>query len=193
MQKYFTRYLKCKNKLKNNHLTHLSWRRNSTFCIVQHLIYADQNIIICSGSKKKEASELIDGSQRSGDLIHSFIWKLPHCYMVLHLLHLYFCWQARLVLPEHLSCLTRRLIVYRGEGRFMVHTETSGRSPFHDLFGPEIPSLHICEGMFALFDCWGQFTLNPVCTKCKQKLSVLWMFSLYSHISKHNHILVITT
>lgn len=34
---------------------------------------------------------------------------------------------------------------------------------------PKIPSLHICHGVFALFDCWGQFTLNPVCTKCKQK------------------------
>ena len=75
----------------------------------------------------------------------------------------------------------------------MVHTETSGRSTFHNLLGPEIPSLPICRGMFALFDCWGQLTLNPVRTECKQKrIFMLKMFLLYSHISKLNHILVIT-
>ena len=58
---------------KNTHLACLSQGRNRTFCNIQHLIYADENIIICSSSKKKEAYELIDGSQWSGDLILSFI------------------------------------------------------------------------------------------------------------------------
>lgn len=93
----------------------MSWERNRTFCNIQRQIYSDQNIIICSSRKKKEASDLIDGSQWSRDLIISFILKLPHFYRVLQLLHLYFCWQARLVLPEHLCSPTRRLIVRRGE------------------------------------------------------------------------------
>lgn len=102
------------------------------------LIYADQNIIICASCKKREPSELIDGSQWSTDLILPLIWKLPRFYRALHPLYLYFCWQARLFLPEHLFSLTRRLIVHEGEGWFMVHKETSGRSAFHNLLGPII-------------------------------------------------------
>lgn len=83
---------------------------------------------------------------------------------------------ARLILPDHLSSLTSGLIVRRGEGCFMVHTETSGRGTLHNLLWPEIPSLHICQRMFALFDCWGQSAWNPVCTKCKQKLLFLFCF-----------------
>lgn len=118
--------------------------------------------------KNREPAELIDDSQRSRDLILSFIWKLPRLYRVLHLLHLYFCWLAQLLLPEHLSSHTRRLIVQRGQGWFMIHTEASGRSAFR-IFGLVIPSLHICR---VVFDCWGQF--NPVCTKSKQKLLSLF-------------------
>lgn len=93
------------------------------------------------------------------------------------------------LISEHPASLTRRLIVQRGEGWFMIHTETSGRGAFHYLLGPVIPSLLICHGVFAQCDFWAQF--NPVCTKCKQKL--LFLFVLYSHISKHNHINVIAT
>lgn len=113
--------------------------------------------------------------------------------VVLHLLHLYFCWQAHLILPEHLSSFTRSLIVRRGEGWFMVHSERSGRSTFHNLLWPESPSIHIYQRMFALFNCLGQFPLNRVGTKCKQKLLFLFCFYCLSHVSKHNHILVITT
>ncbi len=81
---------------------------------------------------------------------------------------------AQLVLPEHLSSLTRRLIVHRREGWFAVHTETSGRSTFHSLLWPDVPSLHICPGMFALFHWWDQFTWHPACAECKQKLLSLF-------------------
>ena len=85
--------------------------------------------------------------------------------------------------------LTRRLIVHGGDGCFTIHTETSGRSAFH-ILGLVIPSVHICHGVFALFDCRGQF--NLVFTKCKQKL--LCLFSPYFFpISEHNDINVVTT
>lgn len=152
---------------------------------MQILIYVDQNIIICSSSKKRVASDLIDGSQRSRDLILSFFWALPHFYRVLHLLHLYFCWQAQLIL-NILPSLTRRFIVLRGEGGFMIHTETSGRSTYRNLLGTVIPSLPICQGMFALCDCWlGQPTVNSAFTKCKQKListlGFLDVFTVFSY------------
>lgn len=80
----------------------LLWGRGRMFFYVQHVIYADQNIIICSPSKKKESFEQTDGSHRSTDLLHS--------NRHLHLIYLYFCWPAHLILLKHPS-LTRRLIV----------------------------------------------------------------------------------
>lgn len=85
-----------------------------------------------------------------------------------------------------LPSLTRRFIVLRGEGGFMIHTETSGRSTYRNLLGPVIPSLPICQGMFALCDCWlGQPTVNPAFTKCKQKListlGSLDVFTVFSY------------